>query len=395
MTLDSDFKRRANVAVYQRELARSHPQWEFLKALGFTETAPGQIETPSFPLLLENLITKVDDLNARLKEMGGDVKIRPELYIDLEGRSETKQKVILKPLQQFSAPGFSLVPKSNILSPEAFAATTAHGGFPVGGIENASPPGVTRVIMDLPDYIQQPVLVDFLHDLAHLGAFSRHPEFAQSYVRVFRQIDSRARRLPEDEQQKYLYSALGIPGSKNWFRHFLFSEGSWITRPNYQKKLEGWPTIRKLMNFRNKAEEKNIASTLSQHEKEQLLKELREIQSQWWQLFDPLGGATNDMVSTYGFDAKSQFPIHAVLLELDHYLTIVDPLNATDQSTISLVLGVLQHSEELSIKRWEYFARKDSREPSETLRVFKKMFPKATLENNQTWSGLHEFLYGR
>ncbi len=394
--LNSDFARTPNRRIFEDEINRGHPHYEFLKTLGF-ELKPEGLQSPPIQLVLERLMGRMDLLNQKLMQMDGDVQIQPEIYLNLIDDSiDRKQNVVLAPLQGFFAPGFRLETKGNILSTAAFTKKASEGRFPIGSIENASPSNITRAIMDLKEHSNKPNIVDFLHDLAHIGAFDRHPEYARSYVRVFRHFQALADKLPQDQRRQYLSQAIGTQGAKSWFRNFLFAESAWIVQSNYRQTLKKWPTLLSLLNEQGPINIKTVNNKFETADRSKLFEELREVSNNWWRLFDPLGGAVNDMVSTHAFNARSQFPIHKALLELEAFLRNFNPSHThSDYRQLVIVLGILKNSDRLTIARWEYFGRASDLENTEVFRALCDMFPINIIEDLPDWHGLGSFLNQR
>jgi len=396
--LNDDFGRAANQFIYSAEARRGHPQPEFLQNLGFI-VQPDGLKAPPVHHVLANLMERMALLNKKLETMSGDVQIRPEMHLSLRHRvTKSRQQVVLSPLHNFSAPGFSLRSVSNVLDHFEFINAAAEGRFPIGGIENAAPPQVSREIINLPAHIAKPNLSEFLHDLGHLGVFDRHPEFAVGYVRAYRDHLSRLKKLNERDQNDYLLNAFGKRGSQLWWTMFLFSEGSWITRPGYQEILNHWPDTAELLRSADFSSSGSLQLALSKIDglaREKLWYELKDIKDNWWRLFDPLGGATNDMISARSFAIRSQFPVYKALIDLEKHVDGNPQDTPLDSLPIEVALRMLKYSEKLSISRWEYFARSRDVEKTQTFKALQQMFPQDMRagSDNDGWAQLRTYLY--
>jgi hypothetical protein len=395
--LDYDFQRPPNKPIYQEQIRQQHPAVEFYKSLGFEITSDGTFRTPSSGVLFANLQIQITRLNKLLKESGADIQINPKIFLDLiNDETGLKQKVVLDPLQVFWAPGYHLEAESNILKTEAFFKFVSEGNFPIGGTASAS--GLARSLVELEktqiasgqvsDYSAKPSLSDFLHDLGHISAFLRNPEFAKTYVRVFRHHYTKAQRMTPEEKKAY-FQTFNESGTRNWRRMFYFSESSWLTHPDYQTRFRKWPTIQTILRGKE--------STLVENNRTQILRELREIKSEWWKLFDPLGGAVNDMISHDAFHSavRSNFIVQRVLRELEVLLKNENPFGAESQGSLKIVLGFLKHSPRLTLGKWEYFARSDGWESSEVISILKDIFPAENIQSSKDWGKLYQFLYGQ
>ncbi|MFN8847739.1 MAG: hypothetical protein ACK5W9_12885, partial [Bdellovibrionales bacterium] len=382
----------------------------------------GTFTTPPLKTLLAQLKIQIAKLNSELKELGADFEIKPQLFLDMENSDYgLSQKVILSPLQEFSAPGFKLSAKSNILKTLPFYKFISTGGFPIGAIESAS--GLSRALVEFEKSTQDPNqkadfnsranISDFLHDLAHLSAFIRNPKFAAAYVRAFRHQHNKIQRMPAPEQAAYI-AELSRSGSPEWRRNFYFSESAWVVSPSYHQLLAHYPILSSLIKNGNTFSSEQITalidpagkqdliaradkqSLINGTDKQALLEELKNLKRDWWKLFDPLGGAVNDMISARAFNARarSNFIIEAVLIELELLLNTHQPLDSKKQNSLAIVLGFLKNSPRMTVDSWEYFARSDDWKNSQAIKVLQDIFPKQEIQQQQRWETLSEFLYG-
>lgn len=395
--LDYDFQRPVNAKIYAENIDMNHPTAEFYKSLGFEVTAEGTFKTPSAKILFSNLNSDIAKLNRQLKESGFDVQIQPNIFLNLVDKNNQTQNVVLSPLQPFSAPGYLLAPKSNILKTFPFYKLVAGGGFPMGGSESAS--GLPRSLVMTERngfnlHAEKANVSDFLHDLSHLAAFVRNPEFAKTYIRVFRSEVKKIERMDSEAQKNYL-DRVQLPKYPEWRRNFYFSEAAWIPREGYASRFKKWPLVTSILSGKKSFSSAEITEKISHMDKVDLLRELRDIKSDWWRLFDPLGGAVSDMISYDAFDpqVRSNFIVRRVLGELEAYVKQDRALEGADQRSLVIIFGFLKNAPRMTITSWEYFARVDDWRNSEVYNSLRDMFPREELGSMSEWNKLYGFLY--
>ncbi|MEI7973259.1 MAG: hypothetical protein WCH11_02710 [Bdellovibrio sp.] len=401
--LDHDFQRSANKKIYAEQIKMNHPEVEFYKSLGFVVTADGTFKSPTIKTLFSRLNRQISRLNRQLKEAGADFQINPKVFLDLKNEEfGQQQRVVLDPLQSFWAPGYRLIENSNILKTLPFYKFVGGGGFPIGGIASAS--GLSRTMVEVEkttiDPQQKaklnaaPNISDFLHDLGHLSAFLRKPEFAAAYVRVFRSQYFKIQKMNPEEQKAYL-GDLERSGTDLWRRNFYFSESAWLVQDNYQTKLAKYPIVSSILKTGKSFNSEEIVTQIRQIDRKGLLRELEILKADWWALFDPMGGAVNDMISLDAFspEIRSNFIVQRVLRELEDYLKADQPFENPHQNSLSIIFGFLRNSPRMTTKSWEYFARTDDWKNSEVFKAMQDMFPAGEVGRMPEWKKLFDFLY--
>lgn len=401
--LDSDFQRVANKKIYRRQIELNHPAVAFYKSLGIEVTSDGTFRAPDLKILFLRLNSQISVLNKKLIAAGLDIQINPQLFLSLKNETfDLEQNVILFPHQNFSAPGFKLIAKGNILKTLPFFKFVGQGGFPIGGIESSS--GLSRTMVEVEKITVDPQqreklnlsphISDFLHDLAHLSAFLRNPEFAAAYVRVFRSHLIQYQKLNPEQQTNYL-NQLNQVGSKEWRRNFYFSESAWLVHEGYQKKLQSYPLVSSFLAEGESFQSKQIVSWLKTVDNQALKLELEKIRNDWWKLFDPMGGAVNDMISMDAFSpaVRSNFIVQRVLRELESYIEQNQSMENANQNALVIIFGLLKNSPKMTVTSWEYFARAESWKGGQVMMALKNIFPPEASSQNSDWNKVHDFLY--
>ncbi|MCB0369363.1 MAG: hypothetical protein KDD45_07895 [Bdellovibrionales bacterium] len=373
--------------------------------MGVKITPSGTFEAPSLKVLFSKLKFQVSILNQELKRVGADFQIDPKIFLDLKSEEfDLTQKVVLDPLQPYWAHGYKLIARSNILETLPFYKFVGRGGFPIGGIESASglPRGMIEVEKISQDAKQKadlnarPNISDFLHDLGHLSAFIRSPEFAAAYVRVFRSQYYKIQKMDPGQRKSYL-DTFKRPGTKEWRRNFYFSESAWLVNENYQLMLEKYPLLSSILASGKSFSSEQVANHLHHIDKAALMRELKKLKKEWWKLFNPMGGAVNDMISFDAFspEVRSNFIVQKVLRELENFIT-ADPLKENSNlSSLAIIFGFLKNSPRMTVTSWEYFARTDNWENSNVFKALQDIFPEQEIEKTSDWKTLFEFLYIR
>lgn len=398
--LDYDFQRFGNKKIYSEHVKMNHPSVKFYKSLGFTVTPENHFKTPSGEVLFSNLTAQIATLNHQLKESGSNIQIEPKIFLDLADSTKHLQKVVLNPLQFFSAPGTQLVPKSNLLKTEPFYQFVARGNFPIGGVESAV--GLPRSYIELEQQIPDGVklygnslsLSDFLHDLGHLSAFMRNPEFAKAYVKVFRSQVLKMEKM-DPEQKKSFLRELERQGSPEWRRNFYFSESAWTIKNTYHSTLEKWPVLSSLMKGHKSLSSNDLVEMIRQIDQDALFEELKDLKSNWWNLFDPLGGGVNDMISHDAAEphVRSNFIVQKVLNDLEIYVRSKSSLYYPQQNSLAIILGFVKNAPRMMVPHWEYFGRSDHWRDSEIMNALKDIFPEREMIYLKEWNNLYNFLY--
>lgn len=335
----SDFRR--NAKYLERAIAEGHPQVGFLEKLGFKFGPKNGHYIPSMSEVSSSFDKIVGDLLASGKTTENDV-IRPARMFQVIENGERR----LIPVGLTSAPPAGATPVADTIRGEEFYRFIAEGYWPIGEIMPGADTNISFA----------------LHDIGHMGAMLRNPEFMAS-VRNFARIRVKENRFDIPSRMINLIFeglAVGRAEAHPEFLEDLAKLG--IKRKDFVEPWTARTFEQELLNVSDSEISKAVAAAYAKRHA----------------MIDELGGARSDITSS-GLARDRVFNSSESFLEnpkaiLESAYDAVDPrvkriafmryLSAMDHTTRIKAadwLGELTHADQLAEKSkiYKYLCKAD------------------------------------
>lgn len=301
---------------YLTEKSNGNPHIAFLESLGFRF-----LPTVEIP----DLLSMMDEVEMQIRQniLLGKIKENDVLWprMRIFARDSIGQKLIgfevdaggeLPHGRRWKEVSIEINNRT-LLSDIEFAKNLADSRFPTGGLRSAN---------------QRNSVNEILHDLAHIGAMIKHPEYMRSIKIGYRRLLKQTRGLPDSFKI----------GSNLWFKTFFALESFFIVKPEMRSEIPAFFGLESFLQNNPNPSVKQIEEFYNSLPQEQYSIISQRIQSDSFRYFEILGAAHRDLLSYNSFNAL-QFPLN--------YFTMFVP-----RSRAALFAKLVLTTKDLSIEKW-------------------------------------------
>jgi len=176
---------------------------------------------------------------------------------------------------------------------------------------------------------------------------------------------------------------------------FLFSESAWILKSGFKEVYTRLPLLSELMTSGSSAQ---MRSKLRQADQSQLARELGQLNENWWNVVEPLGGTARDMIA-----AESSLPLYKPMFPMNFLrsklrdLLLKSNLNLADPAQLNhlvVLVNFLRASEGLNVADWKNMVlQSDDLEKSPAYQALRQIFSYGEIAHDPEWKFLATFLY--